>query len=382
VILLIGGFRVADGSSSLGELLAFLLYLMYLTVPIGTAFQALSAIQQGTGALHRINEVLALDREPAVHASQPSANEPVLYEPLGDLPVLEFRDVCFAYQPGRPVLTGVSFHVPRRSHVVLVGLSGAGKSTIFALAERFYDPDHGQIFFGGQDARTLTRQDCRARIALVEQDSPCSTGRCATTSPIAHHADEAEIARELTLAHLGEVVERLPDGLQNDVGEHGALLSGGERQRVAFARALLARPSLLLLDEPTAHLDAVSEAALSQAIDHVSGECALLIIAHRLSTVHVADHVIVLDGGKIIAAGTHQQLLATNDDYRRIAIGSTTLNGHQLVPDQSHVCTHDRHRFPNGNAGHFDGQPPPPSPTPALSTPQDSICSREQPDVL
>jgi ABC-type multidrug transport system fused ATPase/permease subunit len=345
VILLIGGFRVADGTSSLGELLAFLLYLMYLTVPIGAAFQALSAIQQGTGALHRINEVLALPREPAVVTTTSCASTPPLYETPRDSPVLEFRDVGFAYQPGRPVLTGVSFQIPYHNHVVLVGLSGAGKSTIFALTERFYDPDHGQILFEGRDARSLTREDCRAKIALVEQDSPLLYGTLReNVTYSAPHADDAEIDRALSLAHLSDVVARLPNGLQTDVGEHGALLSGGERQRVAVARALLARPRLLLLDEPTAHLDAVSEAALSHAIDHLAGECALLIIAHRLSTVHAADQVIVLDDGKIIAVGTHQQLLASNDDYRRIAIGS--MHGQKALAPDGHLPL----QAPNGNS--------------------------------
>jgi ABC-type multidrug transport system fused ATPase/permease subunit len=349
VILLIGGFRVADGSSSLGELLAFLLYLMYLTGPIGAAFQALSAIQQGTGALHRINEVLALARESSFVETQPSEDKPLITQPLGDSPVLEFRDVWFAYQPKRPVLAGVSFQVPRHSHVVLVGLSGAGKSTIFALTERFYDPDQGQIIFEGRDVRGLTREDCRARIALVEQDSPLVYGTLRENVTYgAPNADEAEIDRALTLAHLTEVVARLPDGLQTDVGEHGGLLSGGERQRVAIARALLARPSLLLLDEPTAHLDAVSEAALSQAIDHLSGECALLIIAHRLSTVHAADKVIVLDRGSIVAVGTHQELLAANDDYRRIAIAGVHGHGHNPL-DPSHVHRHHPQSASNGS---------------------------------
>jgi ABC-type multidrug transport system fused ATPase/permease subunit len=374
VILLIGGLRVADGSSSLGELLAFLLYLMYLTVPIGAGFQALSAIQQGTGALHRINEVLALDREPAVVATEPSAGGASASEQVGDPPMLEFRDVWFGYEPGRPVLAGVSFQVPRRSHVVLVGLSGAGKSTIFALTERFYEPDRGQIFFEGRDVRGLEREDSRARIALVEQDSPVLYGTLRENVTYSTpDADEAEIDRALRLAHLTDVVARLPDGLQTDVGEHGGLLSGGERQRVAVARALLARPSLLLLDEPTAHLDAVSEAALSRAIDHVSGDCALLVIAHRLSTVHAADQVIVLDRGRIVAVGTHEELLAINADYRRIAIGGALVHESEPAADLSLARGQRPHQVLNGNAGRLSPEPLPSRPASAVATaPQDA----------
>jgi ABC-type multidrug transport system fused ATPase/permease subunit len=342
-VLVIGGLRVARGSGSLADLAAFLLYMTYLTMPIGAVFHALNAIQQGTGGLQRINEVFALPREPVgvesgAMPATPGASEAnrsgdtqsaasVLESPS---PVLEFRDVWFGYEPGQPVLQGVSFQVPPRGQVALIGATGAGKSTIFALIERFYDPDRGEIRLLGRDVCTMTRDKCRAMVGLAEQHSPVLYGTLRdNVTYSAPDASEAEVQRAVELADLAEVVARLPKGLDTQVGEHGAMVSGGERQRIAIARSLLTRPSLLLLDEPTAHLDAVNEAALSKAIDQVSRECALLVIAHRFSTIRAADRVVVLDHGTIVAEGNHQELLEKSAYYRRIATASR--NG--LVPE-------------------------------------------------
>lgn len=340
VILLIGGLRVAEGTTSLGELVAFLLYMTYLTLPIGAAFQAVSAIQQGAGALHRINEVLQFPREPTVAPVGPAADSlrssttsESAHPDCAPPPVLEFRDVWFGYDRQRPVLRGVSLKVPRRGHVALIGLSGAGKSTIFALAERFYDPDRGQLLFEGTDVRNLSRNEYRARIGLVEQHSPVLYGTLReNVTYSAPHAPEDEIERAVRLANLRELLARLPQGLDTDVGEHGGMLSGGERQRVAIARSLLTRPSLVLLDEPTAHLDGVSEAALSQAMNEVSNECALLVIAHRFSTVRAADQILVLAGGRVVAVGNHEELMATNDYYRSIAMEGALEGDGDVVP--------------------------------------------------
>jgi ABC-type multidrug transport system fused ATPase/permease subunit len=326
VVLLVGGVRVANGTSSVAELVAFLLYMTYLVGPIDSVFQAISAIQQGTGALQRINDVLALPREPNAPATGAVVPHPG-YDGVrghvngsGPAPALEFRDVWFGYDPRRPVLRGVSFKVPQHGHVALIGRSGAGKSTVFALAERFYDPDRGQLLFYGGDVRLMGREHYRARLGLVEQHSPVLYGtlrdNLTYTTP---DAGADEIERVVELASLTELVSRLPRGLDTHVGEHGIRLSGGERQRVAIARSLLGRPSLLLLDEPTAHLDAVNEEALSKAINQISLECALLVIAHRFSTVRAADQIVVLDHGHVAAAGHHEELLDSNDYYRRLA---------------------------------------------------------------
>jgi ATP-binding cassette subfamily B protein/ATP-binding cassette subfamily C protein len=214
----------------------------------------------------------------------------------------------------------VSLEVPLRGHVALIGPSGAGKSTVIALVERFYDPAAGRIRLGGTDVSTLSRASCRARIGLVEQDSPVLHGTLRDNiAYAAPHAGDAEIERAIRLASLGDLVTRLPEGLDAPVGDHGDRLSGGERQRIAIARSLLARPALLLLDEPTAHLDAANEAALSQTIEQVSHECALLVVAHRFSTIRSASRIVILDDGKVAGAGTHEELLESSSYYQRLA---------------------------------------------------------------
>ncbi|MFF3318433.1 ABC transporter ATP-binding protein [Streptomyces sp. NPDC003035] len=313
VVLLIGGVRVAGREGSVADLAAFLLYMLYLVGPVGALFQAVSTMEQGMGALRRINEVLGLpgEEDTARAARRPSGGGG------GGTPVLEFEDVWFGYDPRRPVLRGLSLRVPPHGHVALIGSSGAGKSTVFALTERFYDPDRGRVLFDGQDIRSVNRAEHRGRIGLVEQHSPVLYGTLREN--LLYAAPDAgpdELARVIELAHLTDLVARLPHGLDTEAGEHGTALSGGERQRIALARALLTRPRLLLLDEPTAHLDAVSEEALRRSIRRVSRECALLVIAHRYSTIRAADVIIVLEGGRAVTAGTHDELLGTSDHYR------------------------------------------------------------------
>lgn len=305
VVLLVGGLRVAAGSTPVADLVAFLLFLLYLASPVSSLFTAASAIQQGTGALRRIDEIRALPQEsddvvevgPAVPAA------PARAQHRDEAPALEFRDVWFGYDPDRPVLRGVSFQVPPRGHVALIGGSGAGKSTVFALAERFYEPDTGAILVAGRDVRSIDRATHRAGIGLVEQHAPVMHGtlreNVTYTDP---DASDDRIAEAIELASLTEIVDRLPDGLDSRVGDHGMTLSGGERQRIALARALVRRPRLLLLDEPTAHLDPTNEAALHRAIRRIAADHAILVIAHRSTTVEAADHVLVLGGGQVVAA--------------------------------------------------------------------------------
>jgi ATP-binding cassette subfamily B protein/ATP-binding cassette subfamily C protein len=313
LVLLVGGFRVARDAASLGDLVAFLLYASYLAVPLASAFHAVTTIQRGMGALQRVWEVLALPVEENRESS------PVAAEPAPATAVLEFRDVRFQY-PDRPVLRGVSFTVPPRSLVALAGRSGEGKSTILALVERFYDPQGGSILLEGRDVRELSRAQCRARLAFVEQNTPVLHGTLRDNITYADPgADVAEIDRVVRLADLGDLVARLPAGLDTEVGDRGCTLSGGERQRVALARALLTRPSLLLLDEPTSQLDAMTEAVLAETVARVAAECALLVIAHRPSTLRSADCVVLLDGGRVAARGTPAELLCDSELYRRLA---------------------------------------------------------------
>ncbi|MFF9210764.1 MULTISPECIES: ABC transporter ATP-binding protein [unclassified Streptomyces] len=336
IVLVVGGLRVNGRAGSLGDLVAFLLYASYLVLPLSSVFRAVGLVQRGMGAYQRIDEALRLpvepaagpaakDRAPAPRPSGPSTGHGTSTgtgtgRPPHERPVLALRDVHFGYDPRRPVLRGVSFSVPQRRHVALVGRSGAGKSTVFALVARFYEPDAGALFFQGRPATGLTRDACRRRIALVDQNTHVVHGTLRDNITYAvPDATDAEIRRVIELARLEEVVDRLPGGLSAVVGEHGGTLSGGERQRVALARALLARPALLLLDEPTSHLDAINEAALTTVMKDVAQECALLVIAHRLSTVQHADHIVVLEDGRTTAGGRHEELLAGNALYRELA---------------------------------------------------------------
>jgi ABC-type multidrug transport system fused ATPase/permease subunit len=329
VVLLVGGMRVADKQGSIADLAAFLLYMIYLVEPIGTLFQSLSTMEQGTGAYRRVTEVLAL---PTEHDTVSGPGAPAPYRASGSgsgerprVPVLEFRDVWFGYRPQCPVLRGVAFEVPEHSHVALIGNSGVGKSTVFALIERFYDPDRGQILFDDHDIRALGRADHRARVGLVEQHAPVLYGTLRENLIYAApDAGQDELDRAVELAHLTDLVDRLPRGLDTAAGEHGMALSGGERQRIAIARALLTRPRLLLLDEPTAHLDAVNEAALRRSIRETAQECTLLVIAHRMSTIRAADLIVVLDAGRVVATGTHDELLAGSAQYRLLSRAQET----------------------------------------------------------
>ncbi|GAA0942912.1 MULTISPECIES: ABC transporter ATP-binding protein [Streptomyces violaceusniger group] len=312
-----GSARVASGAVDVADLVAFVLYLLLFVQPMAQALQAYTTFQAGLGALARIEEVRALPTEP--QAGPAAVRRPV---PVGPAhrPALAFENVDFDYPDGTPVLRGVSLDIPRGFRVALVGPSGAGKSTLLALAERFYEPTAGAVRLHGVDARELPLAVLRGQLGYVEQDAPALAGSLRDNLLLgAPGADDAALLRVLDAVNLCGLVHRTPQGLDAQVGDGGVLLSGGERQRLAIARVLLAAPPLLLLDEPTASLDARNEAALAEAIDSVSVNRTVLVVAHRLSTIVRSDLIVVLEEGRVVARGTHAELVDASPLYRELA---------------------------------------------------------------
>jgi ATP-binding cassette subfamily B protein len=321
-VLGLGGYRVATGSIAVADLVAFILYLFLLVMPLGQAIGAWTQLQTGLGALARIQEVLVLEPErddvPEVPVAGATTTAPRLPPP--GTPLLELDDVSFAYPDGTRVLDRVSLTVPAGSRVALVGPSGAGKSTVLALVEGFYPLTGGAIRWAGTDVRELPRSAVRANLGYVEQEAPVLAGTVRENLLLAApHASDDELWAVLADVGLTGVVQRSPRGLDVPVGDEGVLLSGGERQRLAIARSLLARPALLLLDEPTASLDARNENLLRETLAAAAADRALLVVAHRLSTVLDSDQIVVLDGGRVVARGTHAELLGTSPLYRELA---------------------------------------------------------------
>jgi ABC-type multidrug transport system fused ATPase/permease subunit len=321
-VLGVGGYRVASGSISVADLVAFILYLFLLVMPLGRVIGAWTQLQTGLGALARIQEILALAPERDDAAERPAAVLPVprTARPDDPPPLLELDDVSFGYADGPEVLHGVSFSVPAGSRVALVGPSGAGKSTILALVEGFYPLTGGAIRWAGADVRELPRAALRAQLGYVEQEAPVLAGTVRDNLLLTRpEATDPELWAVLADVGMTEVVRRSPRGLDVLVGDEGVLLSGGERQRLAIARSLLARPALLLLDEPTASLDARNEQLLRDTLAAAAADRALLVVAHRLSTVLDSDQIVVLDGGRVVATGTHEELVDSSPLYRELA---------------------------------------------------------------
>lgn len=337
VVLGLGGYRVASGAIAIADLIAFILFLFLMIMPLGQAFGAVTSVNQALGALGRIQEIMRIPSESEGDAAIEGAAA------VATDAAIVFDDVRFAYAEGaapaastasttadeeqtghdpadREVLRGVSFAVPRGSRVALVGPSGAGKSTILALIERFYDTTSGVVRIDGVDVRALDREALRARIGYVEQDAPVLAGSIRDNLTLGSpDATDEQCIEVLRAVNLGDVLDRDPAGLGAAVGDDGVMLSGGERQRLAIARALLAAPPILLLDEATASLDGVNEQLLRQAIDAVAEDRTLLVIAHRLSTVVDSDAIVVLDHGRVAGIGTHSELVVSTPLYRDLA---------------------------------------------------------------
>ncbi|WP_282826754.1 ABC transporter ATP-binding protein [Gulosibacter sediminis] len=367
LVLGVGGARVAAGSLTVASLISFIMFLFLMIAPLTQFFGAISAVASALGALGRIEEIVNLPDEEANDRTSGAAvalRGPANVDAEPSAPAIEFANVSFRYPErvvraaqaradasarfdgfvtarGRAaqkdadkllmidestqvesplVLDEVSFTVPRGHKVALVGPSGAGKSTSLALIERFYDPISGVISLGGVDLRAIERPQLRDQLGYVQQNSPTLAGTIRDNLLLGNPgASDDECVAVLRQVNLGGVVDRSPAGLDAQVGESGVRLSGGEQQRLAIARTLLSAPPVLLLDESTSALDGENEALMRGALDTVSEGRSMLMIAHRLSTVVDADEILVLDGGRIIGRGTHEQLLETTPLYRRLA---------------------------------------------------------------
>jgi ATP-binding cassette subfamily B protein len=318
VILGFGAWRVSEGALAVSSLIAFLLYAFGLMGPITEISQNLTTLQKGLAAAGRIREVEALSQEAedgVARLPEAGRSTPVT---SADPPVLELRDVTAAYGPGlEPAVRDVSLVVPRRGHVAIVGPSGAGKTTLFSLILRFLEPQAGEILLHGRLYASLTHQEIRRHFAYVEQETPIVPGTIRENLLFTHpDATEAEIDAVLREVRLDEKIASLEDGL--DTSLTATALSGGQRQRIALARAILRTPDVLLLDEATAQVDGITEAAIQDCIRHRSQRGAVITIAHRLSTVIDADRIVVVEGGHVRDQGTHEELLARDALYREL----------------------------------------------------------------
>ena len=316
VVLGLGGLRVASGATEIASLVTFVILLFFMIGPLISAFGAYTSVMGALGAMARINEIMVLDEEETDVAGS--------HQPISKT-AIEFKNVSFSYEPDQGeepvgILKGVNLSIPRGSRVALVGPSGAGKSTIFSLIERFYEPTDGEILLDGQRVTEFSRSELRSQIGYVEQDAPVLAGSIRDNLLLSKpDAQDAELAEVLKMVNLEEVLQRETKGLDAEVGENGIMLSGGERQRLAIARALLAAPPILLLDESTSALDGPNEQRMREAIDAVAKDRTLIVIAHRLSTVVDSDQIIVLENGQIVGTGTHSELVKTTPLYAELA---------------------------------------------------------------
>lgn len=308
-----GGSQVASGALTTGDLVAFILYTFQVIMPVAMISQAITQLQKARGATESIIRLLASPEE--------RTSEGVTLERVEE--AIRFENLSFSYEQGKAVLRDLSFDLEPGSVTAIVGPSGAGKTTIFSLLERFYEPDSGAILLGDRPIGDYSLLSWRGAIGYVSQDSPLMAGTIrdnlcyGVDSRLAKDASRIEAAARA--AYADEFIRLLPNGYDTDVGDRGVKLSGGQRQRIAIARALLRDPAILMLDEATSSLDSSSEEWVQKALENLMRGRTTLVIAHRLSTVLDADRILFIEGGALTGQGTHEELLETHKLYRSFA---------------------------------------------------------------
>ncbi|MDT2011630.1 ABC transporter ATP-binding protein [Carnobacterium divergens] len=308
-ILTYGALRVADGSLSNGTLIAFLLYLVQIIAPAAQFAQFFSQLQKTKGSTERLSEILAMEAEDFTvgEAVDVTGKE------------IKVEDVSFAYDEAHPILKNISFVAKPNTVVAFAGPSGGGKSTIFSLLERFYEPQAGEMSIGNHNLKEVSLYSWRSQIGYVAQESAILSGtiRDNLGYGINKAFSDEELWHVLELAYARQFVSEMPHGLDTEVGERGVKLSGGQRQRLAIARAFLRDPKILMLDEATASLDSESEEMVQKALTNLMNGRTTLIIAHRLSTIVHADKILFIEHGEVTGEGTHQELVETHELYHR-----------------------------------------------------------------
>ncbi|MHA6532642.1 ABC transporter ATP-binding protein [Paenibacillus sp. BAC0078] len=322
VIIGYGGMQVSSGALTAGELVAFILYLIQIVMPLTQLTQFFTQIQKAKGASERIIETLAEDEE--------------IYEGVevatGAKEAIVIEDLSFSYKTGEPVLSGLDFFMLPGQVTAIVGPSGGGKTTLFSLLERFYEPQSGVIKLGTKPVSAFSLRSWRKLIGYVSQESPLLSGTIADNLGygLDREVSTQEMRRAAAMAYADGFIEELPDGYNTDVGERGVKLSGGQRQRIAIARALLRDPKILMLDEATSSLDSQSEAVVQKALSNLMQGRTTIVIAHRLATVVNADQIIFMEKGRITGRGTHEELLQKHELYREFAAQQLQMNTPEL----------------------------------------------------
>ena len=306
-ILGYGAIRVMNGAMTMGALVSFLMYLFQIISPVVVISQLFNNMAKTSGATERIQQILT---EPEEFVADKEEKD-IVSAPL------KFENVDFAYEEGKPVLQDVSFETKPNAVVAFAGPSGGGKSTIFSLIERFYQPTGGEILIGEENIENVDLAKWREQIGLVSQDAAVMPGtiRDNLTYGLRREVSDEEFWDALRMAYADVFVSEMEDQLETEIGERGIKLSGGQRQRIAIARAFLRDPKILMLDEATASLDAESEAMVQKALGDLMQGRTTLVIAHRLSTIVDADKIYFIENGTVSGAGTHQELLKTTPLY-------------------------------------------------------------------